>query len=293
MMRERRIATALPPRRDAGLALPLTLWVGVLLALIAGAALDLSRDDLAIARNLAERTRAELAAEGAIALALHRIVATPGAGWPEDGVAAWRVGEAEVRVAAVAETGLVDLNAASPALLSALFAAAGLDAARAERLGAAVEAARRDHAAAWTDETLAPPRFAMVADLGTLPDISRDVLARVAPYLTVYTGLARPDARAAPAVVRAALAPEAGAFANDPDAMSGAAAGRPDAEGVVRLHAEARTDGGALAVRRAVVDLRLMDLGPRDGAAPWRFRLWTDGPRVLFAPPSPASTARQ
>ncbi|MEO0823600.1 MAG: hypothetical protein AAF074_24680, partial [Pseudomonadota bacterium] len=175
----------------------------------------------------------------------------------------------------------VDLNAAPPALLGALFAAVGVEPRRADRLAERIESHRAAHAAAQArQDGAAPPPFLMREDLRAVPGIDAALFARAAPYLTVHTGLAQPERRYAPDPVRRALA----GGEEPPVGRASRRAPRRVMGDVLRIHAEARSDGGAVAVRVAVVDLRTLSLGFRGGIPSYRFRLWTGGTRQLFAP---------
>ena len=130
--------------RQRGLALVVVLWAAVLLALIAAGVARLSRADLNLARNLVEATKAELAADSALWTAVHAIVNGGPEAWLTDGtVYAWRFGEAEVRVRVTDELGRIDINAASPELLAALFVAAGPEPEEATALADPAVAVRR------------------------------------------------------------------------------------------------------------------------------------------------------
>ena len=185
--------------RQRGLALIVVLWAAILLALIAGGVARLSRADLNLARNLVEATKAELAADSALWTAVHAIVNGGPDAWRTDGtVYAWRFGEAEVRVRVTDELGRIDINAASPELLAALFVAAGTAPEEATALADAVVEFRNrgveDPEILNTGRLSVGPdaAFALTDGLAQVPGMPPALQNRIAAAITVYTGQARP-----------------------------------------------------------------------------------------------------
>ena len=122
-------------RRQRGTALLLVLWVTVLLAALLIGVAAASRSQSQAALYGAERVRAELAAEAGLAHAVAGLRAPDLRDqWVPDGRPYdFEFDGAKVRVQVVDVSGLVDLNASPPDLLGDLFAAAGVDRARADR----------------------------------------------------------------------------------------------------------------------------------------------------------------
>jgi general secretion pathway protein K len=289
--------------RQRGLALIVVLWAAVLMALIAAGVARLSRADLNLARNLVESTKAELAADSALWTAVRMIVNGGPTAWPADGtVYAWRFGEAEVRVRLTDELGRIDINAAPPELLAALFVAAGTAPEQATELaGAVVEFRNRGVEDPDILRTGRPPAdqvaaFALTDGLEQVPGMPPALQSRIAHAITVYTGRARPRLGVTSPLVLAATegsalaepADEPGDEADLPATVetptlggSPAVLGEPAEpargfSGLIHIEAEAMSAGGSHFAREAVIALN------RRGALPYRIRLWRRGVRVLF-----------
>lgn len=171
------------PRSSRGVALIAVLWVVLLLSVIAGSLLMLTRTELGLSRNLVLSARAEALAEGGIHLAIYELL-TPGSTIrTQAGGSQWQVemeaGLLDISVADV--TGRIDLNAAPPAMLAGLLTAAGLDLAEAEALA--------DRIADWRDpDDNVRPNGAEQADyagyqppirVGNGPFLSADEILRI------------------------------------------------------------------------------------------------------------------
>lgn len=160
----------------AGLALltALALGASALMRASAGGA----RDDVEIAT-------ARLAAESGFALALAALVDGP-EGARHDGEArTLSHGAARLTIAISDEAGRVDLNAAPPALIAGVFAAAGADTGLAQSVAAAIDARRK---------TL---RYVHIAELRALPSMTPELFTASAPVLTVHGGTVGIDPRVA------------------------------------------------------------------------------------------------
>ncbi len=288
--------------RQRGLALVVVLWAAVLLALIAGGVARLSRADLNLSRNLIEATQAELAADSALWTAIYMIVSGGPDAWRTDGtVYAWRFGEAEVRVRVTDELGRIDINAAPPELLAALFMAAGTEPEEATGLADAVAEYRKQGVedAGLPDTGRRPPispvaAFALTDGLAQVPGMPPALQSRIAHAITVYTGQARPRLGVTSPLVLAATegsvlaeaepgdeadipatdeAPELGdrpAVLREPDEPMKAFSG------LLHIEAEAVNAGGSHFAREAVIALE------RRKALSYRLRLWRRGARALF-----------
>ncbi|MDH3241971.1 MAG: general secretion pathway protein GspK [Alphaproteobacteria bacterium] len=290
-----------------GIALIAVLWALVLLALIAATVLGESRGTSRLARNLLDAARAEALADGGVHRAVSGLAAPVAAGsWRADGtVYAWRRAEGEIRIRIEDEGGKVDLNRAGGLLLRRLFEGVGLEPARAEALADAVEDYRDadgirrqrgaedpDYQAAGLPFGAKDAPFDAVEELQQVLGMNAEIYAALAGAVTVHSRVRRPDPRAAPPLVRAALgngdqtppAPPA-----DEPQEGPAGAGPPVAilslgptahRSRVRtytIHAEARTASGGLFARRAVV--RMIGRGP----VPYRIVAWGRGETRLFA----------
>ena len=296
-----------PWARQRGLALIVVLWAAILLALLAGGVARLSRGDLNLARNLVESTKAELAADSALWTAVRTIVNGGPKAWPPDGtVYAWRFGGSEVRVRITDELGRIDINAAPPELLAALFEAAGTEPEEAISLAEAVVEFRdrgiEDPGSLSTGRVFgnAVTAFALTDALAQVPGMPPELQNRIAEAITVYTGQARPRRGVTSPLVLAATggvvldepldepadeptgrAPltatvEAPTLGGSPMVLSQPAEPMRAFSGLLHIEAEALSDGGSYFAREAVIALE------RRGALSYRVRLWRRGARVLF-----------
>ncbi len=277
----------------------MVLWAAVLLALIAGGVTRVSRSDLNLARNLVEATQAELAADSALWTAIHRIINGGPEAWRIDGtIYAWRFADAEVRVRVTDELGRIDINAAPPDMLAALFVAAGAALEDATGLAEAVVEFRNQGVvdAEISGQGRAPrapqARFKLTDELQQVPGMSRILYSRIAPAITVYTGRASPRLEVAPPLVLAAIearvlvepadaedspaTDETPALGDSPAVLGETTEPTMSVSGLIHVEAEALSAGGSYYAREAVIVLNR-----REGVA-YRFRLWRRGARVLF-----------
>ncbi len=143
--------------------------------------------------------------------------------------------------------------------------------------------------------------FESVAELRQVFGMTGALYDRVAPALTVYSRRRKPFRATSPPEVQAALAAMLGAAPEEPEdrdarlepeeavpAESDSATVRILREGpsqarsrvrVYTVHAEGRTDSGAVFVREAVVAM------VRNPAEPFRIHAWHQGRRRLFDDP--------
>jgi general secretion pathway protein K len=204
-----------------GSALILVLWLIVLLtALVGGFALAARTENLQ-GRVLARGIVASNAARAGMEYALTR-VALPDQRlqWRPDGRPyRWRYGGAQVEVRITDENGKLDINQADPQTLAALIQGEGMEAADAARLAGAIVDWRdadtlsqpsgggedADYASAGLPYGAKDGDFEGVAELLQVIGMTPELYARLEPNITVYSGLARPDAAFAPAAVLNAL----------------------------------------------------------------------------------------
>lgn len=208
-------------KRERGVALILVMWLTMLLAAVVGAfALSAQMEKLQ-GRTLSRGIVASQAARAGVEYALTRLTdGDPRRQWHADGRDyAWSFGGAQVRIVAVDESGKVDLNSADVGLLSKLFVAAGVDRAQADAIAGAI-ADWRDpddllqpqggaedpaYAAAGLPWGAKDAPFDTVAELEQVLGMTPAIYAKVAPYLTVYSGQMMPDAQFADALVLQAM----------------------------------------------------------------------------------------
>jgi general secretion pathway protein K len=205
-----------------GTALILVLWLIVLLTSVIGAFALLARIESMQGRVLVRGLVASGAARAGVEYALTRVaLSDPRLKWRPDGRAyRWRYGDADVEVHMTDESGKVDLNQADAQMLAALIqrvasaepgsmpGGARMDPSQAARLAAAILDWRdpdpltqpagggedADYASAGLPYGAKDAEFESVAELEQVIGFTPTLYARLQPYLTVYSGRARPDA---------------------------------------------------------------------------------------------------
>jgi general secretion pathway protein K len=253
-----------PAPGDRGFALLIVLWWTVLLVLLGSQLAASGRLDAQRAGNLRAAAMAEAAADGVLQEAVFHLLDGSPAGWAADGsvhpvLVAGGVARVEIR----SEAAKIGLNQASPALLAALLTRLGTDrrqsaaladaildwrtaTARPRRLGAKAP----EYRAAGLD--YAPPNsdFESIDELGLVRGMTPELVARLAPYVSVYqTG--DPDLALADAVVRLASAD-----AHDVAADPAERVGLPnDVAPVVIVRVAVEMKAGAQVVHHAVIRL--------------------------------------
>jgi general secretion pathway protein K len=213
--------TAPARARSRGFALIIVLWFLVLISAIGIYLVLNARSQTAMAHNIRAAADAEALADDGIArAAFNQLDPIAANRWRFDGSVhrlSLPAGEVAIRVAD--ETQKINPNLASANLLAGLFEASGIDSTRALHLGAAVAdwvsadgpprpmgAKLAQYRAAG--KSYGPPN----APLETLDDLvlvlgmTPDTLARVRPYLTIYTQSGQPNAEGAPRIILQALA---------------------------------------------------------------------------------------
>lgn len=176
------------------------LWFLAALSLIAGGIVLQARVDIKLTQLHASKARAEAAADGAIQLALTELQTLRGseAMQAESGYStAYRVGEYPVNVRFQPLAGLVDLNKASPDLLTLLFSTVA-------ELGDNGARELADHVVEWRSskagnlepaddaeeraELLRHGRFEAVEDLLFVPGVDRQIFDAVRDVVYVSQG---------------------------------------------------------------------------------------------------------
>ncbi len=216
-----------------GFALVVVIWGIGLLAVIAATLTTTMSFNARATANMAENARAEALADGAVSIVVADIVnnlysSRDGAvtRFGIDGRATLcRFGNAALaRVAAQDEGGKIDLNAAPPQLLRALFAGLGTGDDKAAALTAAIldyrddddaERPRGAEAASYRRAGLAPGpkngRFETIAELQQVLGVTRELYGAVEPHVTVDSSRVGIDPRAVAPELAAILRRAAGA----------------------------------------------------------------------------------
>jgi general secretion pathway protein K len=297
-------------RNEAGIALVLVLWLTILLTVIASGFAYSMRTEALAARNAIAVAQARALADGAIsrsAFELMRPRMVLGETWHADGgVHYWSEEGASIAVSAMDESGKIDLNTTSDALLSSLLQTTGsVDADTAAHLVDAIDdwkspgdvkrvngAKAPDYQAAGLSYGPANAPFETVADLQRVLGMTPAIYASVADSLTVFSHqpgvnpafasrtilLAFPNAT--PEIVDAYIAQRNNALSNGQPApvFPLASAGAAQAN-VWRIRAEVTTADGATFIRDAVIRQG------GDALHPVTVLLWQEGSQRLLPPP--------
>jgi len=269
-------------RRQRGAALLLVMWLILLLSgLVAGYAAA-ARIESMQGNGLVRGTASSEAARAGVEYAASRLLdPDPARRWASDGRSyRFAFDGAQVDVAVRDEAGKIDLNAAGHGLLLEFFVALGENRDAASRLAGAILDWRDEDSLTQAAGGAEDPNyqaaglawgakdapFETVAELEQVLGMRPTLYASAAPYLTVFSGAAMPDARSADGIVLQAMGVDR-PQAVDPDAVPLAGSGTYSIDSRARL-----ADG-----RRARVSviLRLGGNGlPGSAYTPLR---WQDG----------------
>lgn len=264
-------------RRMRGAALLLVLWLIVLLSALVGAFALTARTEALQGRVLYHGIVAEQAARAGLDYAITRIEqADPRLQWLPDGRDyRWQFADAAITVKIVDESGKVDLNQADATLLGALFEVAGTPPDQAARVAGAIldwrdpdpltqpsgGAEDADYGAAGRAYGAKDALFESVAEVEQVLGMTPALYARVAPYLTVYSGRMQPDPTFAPGMVLQAMGLEAEPLLAQRAAWDPASGAPPPAgqayvgsnSGTYSIESRARLRNGRESVLRAVI----------------------------------------
>ncbi|CAN7216636.1 type II secretion system protein GspK [Pseudoxanthomonas sp. LjRoot168] len=215
-------------KRMHGAALLLVLWLVALLTALVGAYALTARMEALQGRVGSRGAIAQEVARAGIEYALVRVAdRNPETHWQPNGRPyAWTFDGQQVQVRIVDETGKVDLNQADVPLLSRLMQALGEPADASDALAAAIVdwrdadnltqpvggAEDSDYAAAEREYGAKDAPFDTVAEVEQVLGMTPDLYARLAPFLTLYSGRAQPDATYAPGPVLQAMGVDAAAW---------------------------------------------------------------------------------
>lgn len=171
-----------------GVALVLVLWVITLLSVIAGNFAYSMRSEAQIASNLLHVAQAQAQADAGFHRALFELLKPPTdlQRWQANGVEhAFVLDGVELRVSVLDESGKIDLNVAPDALLKGLFKSAGLSEEASTELLGKVRPTNATNAA----NTTPPKPFESVDDLQKVEGMNAALFQKLAPALTVYSGI--------------------------------------------------------------------------------------------------------
>jgi len=233
-------------RRQRGMALLLVLWALALLAmLLAGLVVEV-RQQARLSLWQREHSRASLAAEAGLNLAVRALSDQDGQRrWQADGrVRALQFDDAQLLVSVRSERGKLDLNAAPAADFARLAQALGASPAQGRALAVALEQRRGDN----------QPPLRALEELRDLPGMNAALYQALLPQVTVWSGQEGPDpAFATPALQQALALPR----------VTGLGA---DAGEVLNIRSQARLPDGFT----AVIDSTVLLSGMEDSARPFR-----------------------
>ena len=287
---------------EKGIALVLVLWMVTLLAVIAGNFAFAIRTDTRLSQNQLALAQARALADGGVQRAVYELFKPPTdlQRWEADGaVHEFVLNGSRVRVAMLDESGKIDLNTASDALVKGLLLSTGLSEEDSAALLDAIldwkdaDDLRRPNGAEADDYrrlglnyTPSNAPFETVEELRRVRGVSRELYARLAPFLTVYSKQPGINAAIAPREVLLAipgvtpqqvdeylvqrqqqLAAGQKAAPFQPAAPYAAQSGG----GAYSVRAEATLPDGVGYVREAVVKLT------HDGKRPVIFLAWGEG----------------
>ena len=206
------------PRTESGFALILVLWALVLLTTIGVSFGFAVRVETGSGTVLTDQVKAEAIATAGVRRAILGLIAEdPTERWVTDGRwydIGWQ--DADLRVTLRAESGKIDLNAASPQLLAGLFENLFPESDRNALTDAVVDWRDRDDRVsengAEADEYAAAgrtgpanARFGSVAELSQVLGFDGAMVEKARPFLTVFSRQPRVNLFAAKAEVLAAL----------------------------------------------------------------------------------------
>jgi general secretion pathway protein K len=201
--------------RSRGFALLIVLWSMVLLSLLLARRVSAGRCEADIAFNLRAAAQRQAQADGVLYAVIFSLLGPPGGHWRADGaVHRLRLPAAIASVSIENLDGRVNPNTASPALLAALLSLVGADATTAQAVSQAITDWRSPDAqglfeapqylAAGLSYTPAGSPFQSIGELGLVLGMTPDLLAKLAPHLSLYNE-DNPNPEDADPVVRHAL----------------------------------------------------------------------------------------
>ena len=254
-----------------GFALVAVIWSLGLITLLGTALIVGARYRTKVTSSLASVTAATAAAESAVNLAIMATVTTTPTQKIKFPLRCRMPGGESVAVTLEQESGKVDLNTATPAILSRLFTALTLDQSAATRITGRIVQFRDPGGNQPKDPATAAPDgkpdngrtagFTTIMQLDQIDGVSPHLFRTALRFVTVRSGRPEPAAEAASPALRQALG-----LAQNP---VGAAQGAP-VNGSVTIRADVSTADGVRFVREALVSFA------EDGR-PYLIREWRHG----------------
>jgi general secretion pathway protein K len=256
------------------MALLLVIWVLALLSLLAAGLTAAARSEAVLVRNREQSAQAQALAEAGVSLAILGLLEIdPAAQWRADGEERnFAVGDGRVAIVVQDEAGKIDINQADETVLSGLFAEF-VEPRTAADLASAIVATRVRRQSEATPASRRLALFATVDEVREVPGIDPPLFGQIAPFLTVYSGLARTNPETAPREVLLALPGISPAEADRMLALRRSEATPPNftQAQVVSIRAAAESNGGSVFVRETVVAFF------RNPVEPYRILTWRRG----------------
>ena len=264
-----------------GFVLIVVLWVLTLLAIMAAALLRESSTETRLAQNLRENAKAESLAEAGLQRAMLGLLDRDDATvWHADGTAYFfSLGEGTATIRMQSEAGKIDINSAADEVIKALFMAAGSSEEKASELVDRVvdfrdaDSIRRpaggedaDYQAMDVMHEAKDAPFEAAEELMEVNGVTPELYERISPAITVY-GRAQLDVTTAPPLVIQALRNAMPERLERMVAARQARAGRVSRPRTVTVTVEARTSGGGLFIREAIIQRAA-------GSGPFRVITW-------------------
>jgi general secretion pathway protein K len=273
-------------KAQRGVALVLVMWIAILLTVIASSFMLEARTDTLVVRNSIASARAEAAADAGVHRALSELYRTDNApeAWRRDGSRReWAFDGTPVSVELRDESGKIDINTGSDALLRGLLLSAGLnddesaklldaildwrDADSLKRLNGAEEA---EYRAAGLSYKPANATFQAIEELQLVLGMRPHIYRRISPLITVFSRvpgvntqvasrevlLAIPGVTAQMVDEYIALREQAIVGGQPVPVMREAAAFNAAISMAATIRSEARLEDGTVFVREAVALLR-------------------------------------
>jgi general secretion pathway protein K len=283
------------------------LWVLALLAVVIVGFTSDARTELLLARNHYASASARAIADTGVSFAILGITdPSPQTQWHADGRAReLSYGGGSIRVAVQDEAGKIDLNFAPPELLAGLLKTLGLADNEAAGIAQSIDRWRRAHGSdsdAQSGAVSGLPRrqqdeaFRAIEELRLVPGVTRSLYDRMAPFITVYSGVPDIDPLTAPAEVLRSLPganpQEIETFLAERERLGPEPGALPPLSGVtgylvhrglqaVMIISEGKIVGGTTFTREVVVALA------PDPSAPYSVLTWRPARRPLRGTQAP------
>lgn len=287
------------PGQQGGLALVMVLWLIVLLSIVAtGHVHNVHTETRLATRHIEVATARALTEAGIQHAILELLVDDQSKPWPLDGTMGQiRFSESNINIAIRDASGLIDLNAANPELLTALVATLDTDSTTQQEIVAAIldwrdaddllhlnGAEDPDYLAAGHIWSARDGAFASVEELRYVMGMTQQYFDELAPFVTIYSRQAGINIEFAPPFLVAALTGQEiePVAARQIDARR---AGKSNnGSGTYHIYASTSATDGIGASAEAVIQLL------SDDDRPYSILFWREPMRIHFSDDDVAGT---